>query len=470
MFNNPLIKRYRLSAMRPTQVIIYIAIYLVILMLIGILNEKSTGFSTQMFKNIYCQLIIIQAMFLLAWSSFNSSSAIREEIVTNSYDFFKMLPLTAGQKTIGILIGKNLFVIILAAINFILMCMCGIIGEINFMLHLQIICVIIAFSIFLNSFGLMTSIQPDRKKTQSGIIGIVFVIFFFFPFLIGNAIDVIYDGKELEKIEIYFYDLEIPLLWIITLITLFYSCWMIKGTLRKFTYERSPLFTPFGAFLFMIGYGLIILGLFYNFLRFERYSGDVYVFGTVCFIPALLIPFMSRKTFENYIEHLGAKHLQSENLNLNTALLCYSNLLTGITLYLVWAVFAFMALWITKTVNAYNIMVMLSYFASYLFVILMLELFNVLSPSVKKIGILLGFVFGLYAFLPLILAGVLDNEQLVKYSPFGLIGMLIDSDVIQYKFMSIFIIYNIVISLLPVFFIVRRYLYIVQARKQMLLS
>ncbi|MFA5292957.1 MAG: hypothetical protein WC496_07990 [Phycisphaerae bacterium] len=470
MFNNPLIKRYRLSAMRPAQVVIYVVIYLVVLSIMGMINEKLYGFCPELFKQLYFQLFFIQAMFLLAWSSYNSSAAIREEIVTNSFDFFKMLPLTANQKTVGILIGKNLFVLILAAINFILMTICGFVAEINMMLQLQIISVTAAVSILINSFALLGSIQPDMKKNHSGIALIVLMMFFFIP-LIGNAVAAIYGGQELEKLTVYFYTLEIPLIWLIALIALYFACWTIKGVLRKFTYERSPLFTPFGAFLFLIGYGFVILGLFKRFLSLDICEGvNVYAFWWVCFIPVIVIPFLSRKSFENYIEYLGGKQFQSSGRSFRLAMFCNSNLLTGVFLYLIWTVFALVSLWIAKSDFVYKLLIIATYFTSYMFFVLMLELFNVISPSIKKIGILLGFIFGLYVVLPLILAGVFDNEQLVKYSPFGLMVMLLDSKEVHYKFFAFFIVYNIALSSLPAFFIARRYFYIIKTRKEMLLS
>lgn len=467
MFNNPLIKRYRLSAMRPAQVFIYIAIYLIILLLMGIINEKSTGFSTKMFKDIYFQLLFIQVIFLFGWAPFNSSAAIRDEIISDSYDFFKMLPLTPAQKTAGILVGKNLFVFILAAINFFLMFICGIIGEFNLKLQFQLFVVIISVSFFLNSGGLLSSIQPNIRKNEAGSrIVIVLLAIFGLPFLFG-AIDFIDSGKQLEGLAIHFYNIKIPVLLLISLFALFYSCWMIKGSLRKFTYERSPLFTPLGAVLFMVTFEIIVLGLFFYQLKYEPYRGDIYFYGVASLIPALIIPFASRKTCDDYIEFLGRKQSQSANINLKAALLGRSNMLTWIAVFLAWTIFTVAALFISNKAGKFNFMTIAVYFSAYLFVLFMFELFNVLSPSIKKIGLLLGFIVGLYIALPMILGGVLDNEHLVKYSPIGLFILFIDNEYVGYNFLIGFTIFNLVLASIPGLFVFGTYLRIVQTRYQM---
>ena len=138
MFNNPLIKRYRLSAMRPTQVAIYITIYTVILLLGGMISCKIFDTPHELFNGLYFQLIFIQAAFLIVWAPLNSSSAIRDEITSNSYDFFKMLPLSPLAKIVGILIGKNILVFILSAINFILMFIAGLLAFKSLLFQLQL--------------------------------------------------------------------------------------------------------------------------------------------------------------------------------------------------------------------------------------------------------------------------------------------------------------------------------------------
>jgi hypothetical protein len=468
MLNNPLIKRYRLSAMRPAQVAIYVTIYIVILLLGTMISCKIFQTNQELFTGLYFQLIFIQAAFLIVWAPLNSSSAIRDEITSNSYDFFKMLPLYPSAKIAGILIGKNILVFILSTINFVLMFITGSLAFKSLLFQSQIASVMLSLSLFVNSAALLGSIRPDNKKKQSGMALVFLAMFFFVPMII-NAIAVIHEYGDLEALNVYFYNFKIPLMWLITLIALYFSCWAIKGCLRKFTYERSPLFTPFGTFLFMIGHGAIVLGLFYNSLWMIKSTSDYYAFWMVCFIPVVILPFMSRKSFESYIEFLGNKQARSGcSKNLMSAMLYNSNLATASGIYIIWTIFCLVAGFVVQSSLAFDFSLLAVLLISYIFLMLMFELFNVIGPSVKKIGILVGFVAGLYIFLPIILAGVFDNQDFLKFSPFGLLGILIDSGKTDSKFLIIFAAYNIAISLVPVIVVFSKYFSIIDTRKKML--
>ena len=124
--NNPLIRRYRYVLMRPRQFWIYMSIYLALLLMIFLINYS--GYKNQVMydsfivlnKSLFFQFLVLQILVLCIWASFNSSSAIREEVTDKTYDFFRMLPIPARSKMAGILVGKNLVALLLAFVNFIL--------------------------------------------------------------------------------------------------------------------------------------------------------------------------------------------------------------------------------------------------------------------------------------------------------------------------------------------------------------
>ena len=91
--------------MRPRQLWIYITIYVSVVVLLLYINY--TGYKYQeMYNNnteklsisLCYQFLILQALLLWIWGAYNSGSAITNEIRGNSYDFFRMLPLSAGKK------------------------------------------------------------------------------------------------------------------------------------------------------------------------------------------------------------------------------------------------------------------------------------------------------------------------------------------------------------------------------------
>ena len=137
MVSNPLIQRYRYSALRPKQFWVYVTIYISIILLLVSINysgykyQTFFGDITEFYKSLYYQFLTFQVLMLFIWSAYNSGSAIKEEILNKSFDFFRMLPLPAHKKAIGILIGKNLLVLLFGAINLAFLIYFGLAGKIN---------------------------------------------------------------------------------------------------------------------------------------------------------------------------------------------------------------------------------------------------------------------------------------------------------------------------------------------------
>jgi len=157
MLNNPLIQRYRYSVLRPSHLLIYITIYISVVMLLLFINytiyKYQDTFCTQqdLCKGIYYQFLAFQIVVLWFWGAFSSSSAIKEEITGKTYDFFRMLPLTAQQKAIGILFGKNLVVLLLGAISCAFLIFFGSMGGLSANLQIQTFLVLLSITILVNS-------------------------------------------------------------------------------------------------------------------------------------------------------------------------------------------------------------------------------------------------------------------------------------------------------------------------------
>ena len=175
MANNPLIQRYRYSILRPKQFWVYVSIYISIILLIVFINY--TGYKYQTFfesitafyESLYYQFLTFEVIILFLWSAYNSGSAIKEEILNKSFDFFRMLPLPAYKKALGILIGKNLVVFLFAAINLVLLIYFGLSGKVNINLQGQILLIFLSITILVNTTALLASINPAKKKKSSSI-------------------------------------------------------------------------------------------------------------------------------------------------------------------------------------------------------------------------------------------------------------------------------------------------------------
>lgn len=475
MFNNPLIQRYRYSTLRPKQFRIYVTIYISIILLIVFINYSSYKIQafdrdiTQFHRSLYCQLLIFQILIFLFWGAYNSGSAIRDEILNKSFDFFRMLPLPAHKKALGILIGKNLVVLLFGAINLAMLICFGLWGQISINLQGQVILILISLTILLNLVFLLSSINPAKKGKSSGVILILLVIFLLGPMTISTIIQ-LSSVRELENYPAYFFQMKIPILLLISFIALYFSCWIFKGILRRFTREQESLFTRKGAMLFLLGYIFIVIGMYYNYVP-EMKKELIYSYWLVTLSPVLFIPWGSLRNLDEYIEY--SRFIQRQPGSPKTsvfAILKRSNLSLIIFLFAIWAV---SSIGITLFADSAgmnllsNLYDVLCLFSCYLFFVLLLELYVVYVPVSSKIGLLLGFIAILYVILPLILSGIFQSETIYLYSPGGFIVSLFVGYDISITIKTTFWLMNALFCAFPVSLILKRYNYVLTQRQKM---
>lgn len=471
MLNNPLIKRYRCSLLRPSQFWIYITVYLSVLVLLLFINYATYQYQSfysslsEFFSGIYFQFIIFEVIILWAWATYNSGSAIKEEISENSYDFFRMLPMPAYKKMIGILVGKNLVTILFSGINFGFLLFFGLSGQVNLSLQGQIFIMLIAVTVLTNSAALLSSIGPVRKKKKHSPLIAILLAFFFIPPLLG-ALGQLARNEDFHKHRVGFYNLDIPILLLISAITLYFSCWVTKGIIRRFTLEDEPLFDSKGALLFLLGYEIVTLGLFFQ--HFSKSLIIVYLFWAFTLAPAMVVVLCSLKNMDKYFEYsreLGTR--PNKNKHMMPALLAHSNLFVGVGLFAIWASFAIGTILGNDLDLMQNFFILLTLFSFYAFMLLILELYAVYKGTYSKIGLLLVFIFAVYLILPLILSGVMGNEVIYRYSLFGYLGGIITEPNEDFILEPSVLLINLALCIIPAMLVWKRYVHILDLRKKM---
>lgn len=473
MFNNPLIQRYRFSLMRPLQFWLYVTMYVVLVAILFFLNYSAYKYTnsymtlTDLFRSIYYQLFVFQLLVLAFWGAYNSGTAIRDEIIQKSYDFFRMLPIPSLGKTLGILIGKNLVVLLFAAINCILLVYTGFRGSVNYILQVQILLLVISVALLFNTATLLISVNPQKKKKTSPI-GFIILAFIFLPYGIG-LIATMLNTDDLQIYPAWFYELKVPVLVLISSICLYFTCWTFTGILRKFTKEDQPLFTRNGAILFMLGYLLVLVGLFFHHLS-PLYKEILIAEWVITLIPVLLIPLVAERSFDNYLEHCGLLQARSTGRKPGLAtLLPYSNILLALILFAIWAAGAAWTSFVSKVDIYQSLRFILVLFSYYLFFALLFELYVVCRPLSGKVGLFMVFVAIIYCILPLILSAVMDSEIIYLYSP---LGCLFDmgtstpkSD--QTSIQASILLINALLCITPIVIILKRYKHIITTRENM---
>ncbi len=474
ILNNPLIRRYRYSLMRPRQLWIYITIYIAVIVLIVFVNytayqyQEWFGNQTRFFKGLYYQFLIFQIIVLCILAMINSSSAIKDEVTGKSYDFFRMLPISAGKKAVGILIGKNLVVLLVGVVNFLLLIILGMLGRLNGVVLGQYFLAVISVAVLTNSVALLSSINPLRARKKNHIVLFIVLGFIFAPFVISSIGIAIRRINVFENVTGKFYTIEIPVLILISLVALYFSCWAVKGILRRFTREDEPLFTRMGVYLFMLGFEFVLFGLFFDYLT-DGARKTNYLYWLISLLPVLLVPIWSVRSFDRYLEHSGLIQSKSAgNKNLVSAFLLYSNLLPVLVLFAIWAVGAIVTASMTKQELLYNLYYIVILFSFYLFLMFLLELYVVYKPVSDKIGLLLCFIAIVYLLLPLIISGVIKNDEFYLFSLLGFY-----SHIWFYKSApsiltqtGIFLV-NVALCIAPIMLIWKRYKHILAARQKM---
>jgi len=472
---NPLIRRYSFSLFRPSQFWIYLTIYIAIVALFLFINYSSyktktgSAMNEEFYNKVYYQLLVLQVITLWIWAAINSKSALTTELSDKTYDFFRLLPLSAMQKATGILLGRNLLPILFAAINFILTFVFGLLGTISIFLQLQVLLVLISISLFINTLALLASSTTVKKRGKTSIIVWILFLFFVGPMLLRFIfLPTHYPFGKNNEVEIYlvkFYNIEIPILLFITFVCLYLSIWNILGILRKFTFESEPIFSRKGAFLYLLGYEFIAIGLFLPFLS----EKTIYPFWLVSLIPAVVIPVGSIKSYDYYLECCGLRRGYTfTRKSMTSSLFLNSNLTLAVGLFSVWIIFSALMAVISKADSSYYVFYIITIFSSYLFLLLLLELCVLYSPIYNKIAILLVFVTILYLFLPLLLYISLDMPPLLFYSPVGFFAHIINPfEGRHFNLYTSVLVVNLLLCVFPTFLIIKRYLHILALRRKM---
>ena len=456
MFANPIIRRYRFSQFRPQQAWVFAAVYVCVVLLVLFINSSIYRYGqayltlTDLYKGLFVQFAVIEVFLLWLLCPSTCSTVISREIADKSFDFFRMLPLRASKKTVGILIGRNLFCLLIAAINLGLCLMFAFGAELPMALIWQMLAVLAAGTLALNLLMLMFSVLSYKKAKNTSIPALLFIGLFAFGPMTGVLMNSV-GQQDIESINAYFYTMQMPALYLVSLCVLFVAAWAYIGVLRRFTFEYEALFSRTGAGLFMLTFMIVLCGLFYMHLI----EGGVYtvrglwMFGLA---PVGVVPLFAIRGFDRYLEISRTAHRIE---GLFGRLLVNSNIVGGLMVFVIWLVFA-VAAGVTARAEMADLLWLTALSLSFLLVILaLIETYAVWQPRNEKIGYLLGFLAILYCVLPFILGAIFDNETLYLFSPVSVVNVFDTTYGAAVLLMPIF--FNLLCLLPPGLLIGKRY-------------
>jgi hypothetical protein len=474
MAANPLIERYRWSV-KPPQFWLYIGFYSVVVGLLVLTNWALFRYQNE-YKNVpelcrylYYQLLIVFVAVMHIWTTYNSGSTVGGEIARKTYDFFRLLPLPAWQKAVGILVGRNLVPLLLASVTCLLLFGLGYSGGLSIAMMGQLFFAMIFTAVLLNVLVLLGALQ--QRKTHRNPVGLLMGLFaLLIPILISLLASLAVTRTPLDKMVVHFYSLDIPTLILIGLIALYLSAWVFIGIVRKFRFEQSPLFSDGGALLCAAGYCALLLGLFWPNLYLHTDSpGITAEYWAVSFVPLMLIPFGALRTFDNYLESsISSRNGIGNPGALLWRLVLRSNVVLGLALFTIYAVSAILVSLMSGFGMSTTLHRMLFLFSFSLLSLLLIETGVVYQPLFNKIGMVLGTIFVLYMTLPLLASAIMKKEVISLFSPLGAFGWMFFDDPGKYGIrLRDLLLVNAALCIIPLRLIWKRYRYLLSLRQKM---
>lgn len=437
--SNPLIKRYRFSCLRPRHIWSYVFVYAVVTALILLLNIASYmsphGYSTanELFQSLFIQFLAFEIVILCFWGGYNCGSAIRNEMLAKSYDFFKLLPLPEWKKSTGILIGTNLHTLIFGGLTLPLLLLFGICADysLNFLAQTTLAMLCIALAVW--NVSLLGSIRPDVVRRRTGPLAALFLGAFIGMPLMFSLLGMAAKGR-LHMESLGFYTAGVPVLIFVSLFCVYIAAWAFLGQLRKFRRETDPLFTPRGAVGFLIGGILIAAGLVWQPETWAVGALSGYLSATLALL--YLLPGGALRTFQAYLEKGSIAGRVARD----------SNVALGLILIAIWLV-ALLGMNLRVDDGVYTSLALCGLASFPLFALLLLETTILMRPIYPKVGLITGLIFILSLILPPIAAAVVGEGSVTIFSVFGYIGYMLADDAVPQHAAAVTL--NIVLCIFP---------------------
>lgn len=446
MSGNPIIRRYRFSQLRAQQISIFGSVYAAIVLLILFVNisvyRYGDGYEslTDLYKGLFIQFTIMELLLLWLVIPASTSNVVAREINDKSFDFFRMLPLSAAQKAWGILIGRNIFSLIIAAVNLGVCLILSVLVGFKTELIIQMVVLLLAVSAAVCMFGLLMSVMSYKKARVTSIPVLIAVGFFLFGPVMGMLVGIVEKGG-LDDVKIGFFSLRMPALYLISLLEAMTCIWAYVGTLRRFTFEYESLFSRMGARLFVIYFIAMIYGLFFEYLYCSTPERYMAAFWCMSLLPVVIVPPCAVFSYDKYLE-ITRKSRGTDGLW--GRLIAGSNVVLGISLYAIWLAAA-LFVGLSSSVSIERLLWFAAMtLSAYIVILALLELYVTWKPKNDKVGYLVGFVTIVYMSLPLVLAGLLDSNTLHLFSPLGAITILEPSERVMWPLLVLPMMANMV--------------------------
>jgi len=467
MPNNPLLVKYAYSHLRPFTTVIYILIYLCVTVLIAFFNGlgQDQAFSdinlAHLAATLHYQLLAIEIILLCVWMPVNTASVIKTEVGQKSYDFFRILPISGCRKALGILIGQNLLVGVLALINGGLLVILGLFGGVFLRGLGYVMVLIVSVCALFSTISLLTCVCFPTFKRGQGLRMFLVVLVVLMSFPVLARLFFFMRRGSVYDISLSFFGLDLPAFLLVSALALYGAAWALVGIIRKFNQEHEPLFSRPGSLFFLAAMGVIAAGLFFQVFREGR--ADLFRYYLACsLMPLVLCILGSIRWFDHYMEGMRSRHRRVHAARL----LWRSNLLVWLAQFVVWIGWFAAARGVLGMSLSQDTGFLLGVLSYYLLFVLLIECMALYNRHNRVVAIGVTFLIVVHVFTPLIYAAVRDQDSMARFSALGYLFLMSAPDRIDQVPVAVLSV-NAFLSLVPLGLVLARYAYILQARRQM---
>lgn len=411
---NALLGRYAFPQLRPMARMIAVGIYLllvattVVVTLAGLYAHGHLDVRA-FWRGLFITFAAFQILLLTVVGAHLSGSAIHQEHAEKSIDFFRLLPLSASGRIVGILVGRNIVILGLAALNTLLAILCGAAGGVSLRLVLEFLIFAWVGGTAAMLFSLLISTHVPRRQTASHTFVTSLAAVFLLPYSIGIAVN--WHETFPHGAQVDFFGLAIRLFVFLSGLALYAGVWFVLGLTRRFGNERAAFFSPTGAYANLIGAATILAGLIWHQAHKEPRVGLLQFWGCTAAV-MLLTLFGSCRLWDDYLEARGRFGVGPGWRSANR-----SNLAHGAGMILLWGVLAMLAE--LRTGAVFPFATVATFMMFWCVFLVLWETSVTYTPWTARIHLLTGFLAIFYAILPLILGAILDAREITAFSPIG---------------------------------------------------
>ena len=427
--DNPIFLRYARTQFRSRNLWSSLAIYGAAVLVIALVSLAPCEFTSsysihEAARRAFRLLLVLECFILLLWAPYRSGATLRNEIAARSYDFFRMLPLSARDKTLGIVVGRNLLPILLALVTILPLTFAAHVAGLSLVFLAELLAAVVALSALFCLAMLMVSTGLSERRLGIGSIDVLLVApLMAMLWMLGVGFMAVAqiamhlpNAMQHARHNLPFFTIPMPDLLLTALLALVATAWAYCGALRRFTKEREPLYSTGGLIGLMATWLVCVLGFYWPNIQ----VGTLHPLGImwcVASLPLFMLPIGAMRDRDDYIEE--TRRTKTSLLRL----IVRSNPAILLPTLMLWLAFIAATSCAAPELHRVLVYTAVNVASSWLFLVFLLEIHVLYGGTNDRLSALIGVAALLFLVLPPAIAMLLKDTALASLvSCFSILG------------------------------------------------